>query len=1034
MSFMGCDELKVSQVGYDPEDSTEFVQKALDSDVSRIVFDRQKGPWIVRPLTLHAGKELIFEEGVELVAKRGEYKATHECLLRGYSITNLTIRGLGKGATFRMWKKDYHDPALYKKSEHRHTLHLSGAVNVLIENMRFESSGGDGILLGQRNGVPSRNVVIRKCVCDDNNRQGISAIGFDGVLVEDCVLSNTKGTAPSAGIDIEPDYPSAAICNLTMRNVLSVGNAGSGFEVMQHHATKASRPIGLRFENCRAKDNLFGAKIVANHVREHDIVRGEVTFTDCAFEGNTKQAIAMTGIPKDTIDVRFDRCSVVGCPTSADADVTISSLSARQGLPDHVEFNGLKVAKRNGADWFAFKGCGVGPGPTAIRGDVEVCWTNGTVEHVTIDRQWVAKRFPLLNGGKTVPDQLAILPFEDVRAVDGKPGEMVDLSPVWFSSHARDFLLLVTKPGLVRIKVRSTASTKTSPGQVTVRRILPDGTRPVVSRQPMPAGEGGEVSFEVKSGFGFYVMKLPSGPNARLDQANVPVAIDLTDWSPMFAPMGVKEFPLWFHVPGGEPFAAMASSSAWCPFAAEVRDPNGKTRVAGNSLGTQAVLADVSAGEATPGLWSFVFKPVPQRTFDHVRVAVGGLPGYLFLSDEKYWTVRGPAHEIAAFGARTSASPAENAKAIQAAIDAAAKDSGRVVVPAGTWRTGTLFLKSNVHLEVQEGAVLQASDRLEDYNDVDAYPENWSSKGEEWVGKHLIVARGVTNCSIVGKGVIDGCSGAFYEDKPRRIDPKATGWIYGMRKSRDPKKGRPGQLIAFVRSRDLFVGDGLTVRNSPCWCLYFYGCENVVVRDYKVRNGRQDANTDGVDIDCSRNVLVENADIVTGDDAVAIRASGRRFRDNVRKHVTENVTVRNCRFHVEVQGVRIGVGEGVIRNVRIEDCVAGHASNGVSFETYYGNGAECGVDVENVTVTRLVTEDCWNNVRFRVGGAKLDFGIRNVLFRDCTFGAQCPQIREVDERFPLKDVRFENCRYVPQAVSSFSHLRDQIPKCSAAAQ
>jgi len=54
-----------------------------------------------------------------------------------------------------------------------------------------------------------------------------------------------------------------------------------------------------------------------------------------------------------------------------------------------------------------------------------------------------------------------------------------------------------------------------------------------------------------------------------------------------------------------------------------------------------------------------------------------------------------------------------------------------------------------------------------------------------------------------------------------------------------------------------------------------------------------------------------------------------------------------------------------------------------------------------------------------------------VLFRDCTFGAQCPQIREVDERFPLEDVRFENCRYAPLERSSYSHLRELIPQSSA---
>jgi len=636
----GCDEVKVSDFGFDPEDSTEIIQKALDSGAERIVFDRQSGPWVTRPLAARSNQELVFEEGVELVAKRGEFKNKYEPLLYVGGVTNVAIRGRGKGATFRMWKEDYQDAAKYEKSEWRHTLRLTGAVNVLIENMRFVRSGGDGICLGQRQGVACQNVTIRNCVCDDNHRQGISACAFDGLVIEDCVLSNTRGTAPQAGIDIEPNNENEPIRNLVMRNVRSFGNAGSGFEVMLHHMTRKSQPVNLLFENCRACSNRTGTVVVGNHVRETNLVSGDVTFVNSTFEEDLTRGIRVTGVPKGTLNVRFDNCTVVGNPASKATDVAITSLGALQGHPDHVEFNGLKVAKRNGADWFGYEGCGVGPGPTAIRGTVEVCRTNGAVERVTLDEKWAAGRFPLVNGGKPVVPMGPLPEFRQVKAVDAKPGEMVDLAPVGLSSYGRNYLLLVAKPCTVRLWARQSGAKKgDTPGKAKICRILPDGKRPSIATVPMPGPEGGEITFTVRHCPSFYTLALPSAGSASwVEKSNVPIAIDLTGWSPTLVARDGKPFALWASVPGGRPFDVYAYSNSWSPFRATVRDPTGRVFHSDDSRKTGVVLADVPAEKADEGLWSIDFEGVSKQTrLSRFRVATGGLPGVYFLSSEKYW-------------------------------------------------------------------------------------------------------------------------------------------------------------------------------------------------------------------------------------------------------------------------------------------------------------------------------------------------------------------------------------------------------------
>jgi len=79
-----------------------------------------------------------------------------------------------------------------------------------------------------------------------------------------------------------------------------------------------------------------------------------------------------------------------------------------------------------------------------------------------------------------------------------------------------------------------------------------------------------------------------------------------------------------------------------------------------------------------------------------------------------------------------------NTESIQKAIDLCAENGGgSVEVPAGTFLTGTIWLKSHVELYLSQGAVLKASSNMDDYNELDAYPQNYSWLPEEWVGKHL---------------------------------------------------------------------------------------------------------------------------------------------------------------------------------------------------------------------------------------------------------------------------------------------------------
>ena len=136
-AFAVKEEVKVSDFGWDAEDATRYVQAALDSGARRVVFDRQTGPWTVTPLKARSHTEIVFEDGVELVAKKGEFRGIRDHLLSLHGVTNVSVVGLGpRGGILRMHRADYRKEP-YEPSEWRHTLALAGSTGIRVENMSF---------------------------------------------------------------------------------------------------------------------------------------------------------------------------------------------------------------------------------------------------------------------------------------------------------------------------------------------------------------------------------------------------------------------------------------------------------------------------------------------------------------------------------------------------------------------------------------------------------------------------------------------------------------------------------------------------------------------------------------------------------------------------------------------------------------------------------------------------------------------------------------------------------------------------------
>ena len=312
---------------------------------------------------------------------------------------------------------------------------------------------------------------------------------------------------------------------------------------------------------------------------------------------------------------------------------------------------------------------------------------------------------------------------------------------------------------------------------------------------------------------------------------------------------------------------------------------------------------------------------------------------------------------VADYGAKPDGTPCTKAFA-QAIAACAAAGGGRVTVPDGKWTTGAIHLKSGVDLHLSDGAVLDFTDDPADY--LPAVPSTW--EGVECLGySPLVYAYGCTNVAITGGGML-----APRMDFWRKwFDRGAQGdvvmkilykWccegtpLAERRVTEIPDNKMRPQLLQFNRSANILL-DGFRIRESPFWTIHLFKSENAVVRNLDVY--AHGSNNDGIDLEMSRNVLVEKCRFDQGDDGFVFK-SGRNHDAWRWGLPTENVVVRNC--HVQFAHSLLGVGSelsGGVRNVLVENCTVGKVYRLHYVKTNHRRGAF----VDNITLRNVKTDD-----------------------------------------------------------------------------
>ncbi|MDO4630069.1 MAG: glycosyl hydrolase family 28 protein [Planctomycetia bacterium] len=333
-----------------------------------------------------------------------------------------------------------------------------------------------------------------------------------------------------------------------------------------------------------------------------------------------------------------------------------------------------------------------------------------------------------------------------------------------------------------------------------------------------------------------------------------------------------------------------------------------------------------------------------------------------------------------------------NTIAIQKAIDTAHADGGGMVeVPHGTFLSGSIFLKSYVTLHLAQNAVLKASEKPEDYTPVDFCPQNRAFAGDFVKGSHFIIAVEQKNVKICGEGTINGSGEHFLKDpESNRLLPKQkVPW-------------RPGQMVFFCECENVTVEDVL-LTNSPYWTSFFHGCVGVRIDGVRIRNRRDAANADGIDIDCCRNVRISNCDIDTCDDCITLRASTEPLKV---KRPCENVVVTNCILSSACQAVRVGVGDGLIRNAVFSNLVIHNTNVGLNFHSSY-SPMSLGTTIKNIRFQNI-TMDTETAFHMTYGHAASDRTISDVYFCDISGTARRTSFLLGKPGQTLKNIHFRD--------------------------
>lgn len=359
-----------------------------------------------------------------------------------------------------------------------------------------------------------------------------------------------------------------------------------------------------------------------------------------------------------------------------------------------------------------------------------------------------------------------------------------------------------------------------------------------------------------------------------------------------------------------------------------------------------------------------------------------------------------------------------NAAAIQEAIDECTEaGGGRVVVPAGVFKSGRIILRSRVELHLERGAILRCSESYEDISTEEFTSDDpffayfYGPKGA------FICAFDAEDVAITGSGVIDGNGRAYIAERLPHI--------YVM------KERRP--ITFYLGGCKRLSISGVTIRDGAAWTLWLCGCEDVSIEGIRMYNDLKLPNSDGIDIDRCRNVRITDCHIESGDDAIVLKT----MRGFEKYGGIDNVLVTGCLLKSTSSAICIGCEiSAPVRNVTFDSCIISSSHRGLAINHSYESDIE-NIVFSNITVeTRLFHDRWWGRgepiyVKALPWTRKDKVGrIRNVQFINIRAKSENGILIWGEQPDRIRDILLENVRIHVAKWSSIAGGKLDLRPCA----
>jgi hypothetical protein len=298
-----------SKYGFNATDATAALNAAIASRADTVFVPYMGTDWIVTPIFPISNQTIIFQKDVNVVAKKGAFLGEQDCLFRIQKVSSIAL--IGYGATFRMQKADYMKPPYNMQNnspdspQWRHCIAVFESDGVKILGLTLKESGGDGI------GIywDPRNVMVKDVICDNNYRQGMSPCDVRNLTLENCIMKNTGGHAPSAGVDFETIFSYQYLQNIKMINCFIEKNVGDGISFYLPQLNNTTPPISAELRHCFLSGELT-IDIIANGPT------GTMSFEDCFFGNSPRSGFRCNKIA-DRLPMKFTNCQWQNCGAGA---------------------------------------------------------------------------------------------------------------------------------------------------------------------------------------------------------------------------------------------------------------------------------------------------------------------------------------------------------------------------------------------------------------------------------------------------------------------------------------------------------------------------------------------------------------------------------------------------------------------------------------------------------------------------------------------------------------------------------------------